>query len=87
MSDSRCREFLKSNLDTVEGRIQAACQRAGRQRSDVTLVAVTKSVSAEVAALLPELGVLDADELLRSAAASRRASCRTPASALMTWPC
>jgi pyridoxal phosphate enzyme (YggS family) len=60
--DSRWRELLKSRLDQVEGRIQAACQRAGRPRSGVTLVAVTKTVSAEVAALLPELGLLDLGE-------------------------
>ena len=36
--------------------------RAGRKRSDVTLVAVTKTVSAELAALLPEMGVRDLGE-------------------------
>jgi pyridoxal phosphate enzyme (YggS family) len=41
----------------VEGRISAACRRAGRRREDVTLVAVTKSVSAATASLLVELGV------------------------------
>ena len=61
MSDNRG-ELLKSRLDTVETRIQSACQRAGRRRDEVTLVAVTKSVSADVAALLPELGVLDLGE-------------------------
>jgi pyridoxal phosphate enzyme (YggS family) len=33
---------LKDNLDTVEERIQNACRRAGRARSEVTLIAVTK---------------------------------------------
>ena len=53
---------LRDNLAAVEERIQRACARVGRQRSEVTLVAVTKSVSAEVAALLPELGVHDLGE-------------------------
>jgi pyridoxal phosphate enzyme (YggS family) len=62
MLAEHCREALKGRLDAVEDRIRAACQGAGRQRQDVTLVAVTKTVSAEVAALLPEFGVLDLGE-------------------------
>ncbi len=61
MSDA-IRHTLADNLRRVEGRIAAACARAGRERSSVTLVAVTKTVTAEVAALLPELGVLDLGE-------------------------
>jgi pyridoxal phosphate enzyme (YggS family) len=53
---------LRDNLAAVEERIANACKRAGRQRSEVTLVAVTKSVSAEIAALLPELGIHDLGE-------------------------
>ena len=53
---------LRANLDAVEERIANACARAGRQRAEVTLVAVTKTVAVEVAALLPELGVLDLGE-------------------------
>jgi pyridoxal phosphate enzyme (YggS family) len=53
---------LAHNLDSVESRFAAACQRAGRARAEVTLVAVTKSVSLEVAKLLPELGVHDLGE-------------------------
>jgi pyridoxal phosphate enzyme (YggS family) len=53
---------LRANLDAVEERIARACARANRHRADVTLVAVTKSVTPEVAALLPELGVLDLGE-------------------------
>src|SRR5206468_4815898 len=46
----------------VEVRIRAACARAGRPRGDVTLVAVTKYVGPEIAALLPEFGVFDLGE-------------------------
>jgi pyridoxal phosphate enzyme (YggS family) len=53
---------LRTNLAAVEDRIASACARAGRRRADVTLVAVTKSVAPEVAAMLPELGVLDLGE-------------------------
>jgi pyridoxal phosphate enzyme (YggS family) len=53
---------LQANLDAVEERIVKACVRVGRARSEVTLIAVTKTVSAEVAALLPELGLRDLGE-------------------------
>ncbi|HEV3121834.1 MAG TPA: YggS family pyridoxal phosphate-dependent enzyme, partial [Isosphaeraceae bacterium] len=41
----------------VEERLAAACRRAGRERAEITLVAVTKTVSADVARCLPALGV------------------------------
>jgi len=53
---------LRANLDAIEERIQKACARVGRQRQEVTLVAVTKTVPDAVAALLPELGVFDLGE-------------------------
>jgi pyridoxal phosphate enzyme (YggS family) len=53
---------LSDRLVAVEERLQAACHRAGRNRAEVRLVAVTKRVSAEAAAELPELGVLDLGE-------------------------
>jgi uncharacterized pyridoxal phosphate-containing UPF0001 family protein len=53
---------LRANLAAVEDRIANACARAGRTRSEVTLVAVTKTISVELAALLPELGILDLGE-------------------------
>jgi pyridoxal phosphate enzyme (YggS family) len=54
---SPVKEILQRHLAAVEGRLQSACRRAGRARQEVRLVAVTKTVSLEVAALLPELGV------------------------------
>jgi pyridoxal phosphate enzyme (YggS family) len=48
---------MLNRLRAVEERMTAACQRAGRDRRDVTLVAVTKTVSPEVATLITELGV------------------------------
>jgi pyridoxal phosphate enzyme (YggS family) len=53
---------LSRRLDAVEERLAAACRRAGRERGAVTLVAVTKTVSPEVAALLPSLGIRDLGE-------------------------
>ncbi len=54
--------LLASRLQAVEERLQAACRRAGRPRADVTLVAVTKTVTAEVAAELARLGVAELGE-------------------------
>jgi pyridoxal phosphate enzyme (YggS family) len=72
--DSRIKVLLADRLRVVEEKIAAACSRARRSRTDVTMVAVTKTVSAAVAALLPQLGVLDLgesrpQELWRKAAA------------------
>ena len=36
-------EELKENLKSVEERVAAACKRAGRDRSEVTLIAVSKT--------------------------------------------
>ncbi len=74
MDEARLRATLADRLAAVEERLRAACRRAGRDRGAVTLVAVTKTVSAEAAALLPGLGVLDLgesrpQELWRKAAA------------------
>jgi PLP dependent protein len=38
---------LKARLEAINKRIAAACERAGRQASDVTLVAVSKTVPAD----------------------------------------
>jgi hypothetical protein len=60
MADNRQR--IAENLAAVEERIRAACRRASRARAEVTLVAVTKTVSSDIAALLPGLGVCDLGE-------------------------
>src|SRR6185295_8595472 len=62
MTPAEIRSRLKDNLNAVEARIAAACARSNRKREEVTLVAVTKYVSAEIAALLPEFGVKDLGE-------------------------
>jgi pyridoxal phosphate enzyme (YggS family) len=74
MPDPATLEKLRENLDAVDRRLRAACARAGRSREEVTLMGVTKTVSAEVARLLPALGVFDLgesrpQELWRKAAA------------------
>ncbi|HMF14449.1 MAG TPA: YggS family pyridoxal phosphate-dependent enzyme [Gemmataceae bacterium] len=55
MADPRL-AVLGDRFRSVEERIQSACARAGRRREEVTLVAVTKTVSVEIACLLPAVG-------------------------------
>jgi pyridoxal phosphate enzyme (YggS family) len=63
MNDSHeVRSLLSDRLQSVEDRIRAACQRVGRSREQVTLIAVTKTITAEDAAALPGLGILDLGE-------------------------
>jgi pyridoxal phosphate enzyme (YggS family) len=74
MNQSPLHEFLAVRLAAVEARLQAACRRAGRNRTDVTFVCVTKTVTPATAAALADLGALDLgenrpQELWRKAAA------------------
>src|SRR5438445_206030 len=55
-------EVLLERLAAVEERLQAACRRSGRERQEITLVGVTKTVSPSVAALLPKLGLVHLGE-------------------------
>jgi pyridoxal phosphate enzyme (YggS family) len=61
-TQSRLKEVLSERLQAVENRIESACCRVRRERSEVTLVAVTKTVTPEIASWLPSLGVLDLGE-------------------------
>lgn len=49
--------MLKEQLTEVEARIQAACDRAGRKREEVTLIAVSKTKPVEVLQEAYDLGV------------------------------
>lgn len=46
---------LRENVERLEERIAAACQRAGRARGEVQLVPITKYVDAEVTRLLHDI--------------------------------
>ena len=54
--------MLKQRLEAVEERIDAACRRSGRKRSDITLVAVTKVFPASVVKEAYEIGLRDFGE-------------------------
>ncbi|MCS7020786.1 MAG: YggS family pyridoxal phosphate-dependent enzyme [Gemmataceae bacterium] len=55
-------EIVQQRLQEVRQRIAQAAGRSGRSPDDVTIVAVTKTVSTATAAVLPTLGVLDLGE-------------------------
>jgi pyridoxal phosphate enzyme (YggS family) len=55
-------DLLRQRIALVEERMQAACRRAGRERREITLVAITKTISAAIAAWLPELGLVHLGE-------------------------
>jgi uncharacterized pyridoxal phosphate-containing UPF0001 family protein len=57
MTDDELKALLAGRIACVEARVTAACQRAGRPRDSVTIVAITKTVSVRVARLLPGLGL------------------------------
>ena len=56
------RQRISDNVARVRDGIAAACQRAGRSPGSVTLVAVTKYVSADLTRLVLEAGVTDLAE-------------------------
>jgi len=68
------RAQLAAGLTRVRARIAAACESAGRDPADVTLVAVTKTCPAGDALLLAELGVTDLGENRDQEAAPKAAA-------------
>jgi len=62
MTESEIQKVLQDRLAALEERLQAACRRSGRDRQEITVVGVTKTISASVAALLPPLGLVHLGE-------------------------
>jgi pyridoxal phosphate enzyme (YggS family) len=71
------RAILAERFAAVRSRFSDACQRSGRDPSSVTLVAVTKTVSSEVAAIaaefVPDLAESRPQELWKKATAAPQA--------------
>jgi hypothetical protein len=74
-SSSKRREDLAARLAAVRERIAAACQAAGREPQEVTLVAVTKTFPASDVRLLSGLGVTDFGENRDAEAAPKAEEC------------
>jgi pyridoxal phosphate enzyme (YggS family) len=66
---------LAANLESVRKRIVAACNVAGRDPGEVTLIAVTKTWPASDVRLLAGLGITDVGENRDAEAAPKAAEC------------
>ena len=69
------REERADGLAQVRGRSERACAEAGRDASEVTLVAVTKFFPASDVRLLADLGVTDVGENRHQEAEAKAAEC------------
>jgi PLP dependent protein len=82
VTDSSRRDELAVRLTAVRQRIEAACAAAGRDATDVTLIAVTKTWPASDVRLLAGLGITDVGENRDIEAAPKAAQC---ADLNLTW--
>lgn len=82
MTDPGRRDELARRLAEVRLRIAQACAAAGRDVSELTLIAVTKTRPASDVRLLSELGVRDVGENRDAEAAPKAAQC---ADLDLTW--
>ena len=55
-------QAIKDRLQAIEERIQAACDRAGRKREEVKIIAVTKYIDAQAIGDLLDVGIMDIGE-------------------------
>jgi len=55
-------DYIVKNLEEIEKRISTACKKAGRDRSEVQLIAVSKTVEADVMNASIDAGVTDLGE-------------------------
>lgn len=85
MTDPGRREELALRLAEVRGRIAKACEAAGREASELTLIAVTKTRPASDVRLLSELGVTDIGENRDAEAAPKAAECADLGLENLTW--
>jgi pyridoxal phosphate enzyme (YggS family) len=85
VTDSGRREELALRLADVRRRIAGACEAAGRDVSELTLIAVTKTRPASDVRLLSELGVADVGENRDAEAAPKAAQCADLAPKDLRW--
>ncbi len=85
MTDPGRREELALRLAEVRCRIAKACEVAGRDVSELTLIAVTKTRPASDVRLLSELGITDVGENRDAEAAPKAAQCADLALKGLTW--
>jgi hypothetical protein len=64
---------IQSNLEIIQTRIKNACSAAGRDISEITLIAVTKTYPASDVDLLKQLGIENVGENRDQEASSKKA--------------
>jgi hypothetical protein len=79
------RAELAENLVAVRARLAAACLAAGRDVSEITMIAITKTRPASDVRLLAELGVTDVGENKDQEAAAKAAACAERGVTGLTW--
>jgi hypothetical protein len=85
VTDPGRREELALRLAEVRRRMAKACEAAGRDVSELTLIAVTKTRPASDVRLLSELGIADVGENRDAEAAPKAAQCADLISKGLTW--
>lgn len=55
-------DYLKLNINEINEKIDAACKKAGRNRDDITLIGVTKTIDEDIINASLELGISDIGE-------------------------
>ena len=76
---------LAGNLAAIRARVAAACAAAGRDVSEITLIAVTKTRPAEDVVALTELGLADFGENRDQEAAPKAAAVAEAGTAPVRW--
>ncbi len=84
MTDQRTTE-LQDNLQAVETRLSQACAAAGRARSEITLVVVTKHFPAADVLRLAQLGVSHVGENRHQEAVGKRTDYERAGGPPLTW--
>ncbi|ASU83425.1 YggS family pyridoxal phosphate enzyme [Nocardiopsis gilva YIM 90087] len=74
-ADGGRRDQIRSHLLALRERVATACEKAGRDPEDVTIIAVTKTYPASDVRILAGLGVTDVGENRDQEAAPKAADC------------
>jgi pyridoxal phosphate enzyme (YggS family) len=85
VTETARREELAARLAEVRNRMAKACEAAGRDVGELTLIAVTKTRPASDVRLLSELGVRDIGENRDAEAAPKVARCAALGLKDLTW--
>jgi hypothetical protein len=86
VTDERARrDELSSHWADLQARVAAACRHAGRDVSELTVIAITKTFPASDVALLAGLGLRDVGENRDQEAAPKAAACRDAGVSGLRW--